>query len=344
MAAITPTELKSLQELCAEKFKENPNPLLKKFIEEKILNYHYLCEAYSDDYLKLASKFLVSKLPPNACILTTGSDGRKEKVCGKESPVEIVLYAENEEELKELSKQLAALTKGQALFFQKGLDLRTKDKSLLEMLNKVIPSRALHSQFLKGQEKEYQKYLKQAVNQIKEISIKDLANFRQNFCNPSQNDLKKCLENKSKDSVDLENKVILYDGGFKKRATKYIALRAVQYNLDLSICKHIQSIDEQTSVEFLKRMPSTTFELIQFLYDEKVIQSITLENVQTLQKSYNLCLIYLHLMQNLFEASHKEIKLTLSDENIKELRLALTNIQTILKKIKPTEFEPIKAK
>ncbi|NGX56561.1 MAG: hypothetical protein K1060chlam5_00804 [Candidatus Anoxychlamydiales bacterium] len=344
MAAAS-TSFPSLKELSYKTCMRDPDTSLSCFIQDNLKRYSALCASFSERCLYFDCSELSSLFDPDkVCILTTGSDGREEKASRNESPIELILYinVKDKEQVKIISAKIEAYIAKKPHFFQI-LDIKSEESSLYKMLEKVMPARPLHAKFLLGTKENLEKYTIQTVREIRSISPKDLKKFRVDFCNSHLAQLKKCLEGTEDQSISFKNNTISYDGkNFKKRSTKYVALRVVQYNLDLIICNYLKEIPEEEAIAFLKAMPRTTHELIEFLYKRQVLQGLTYEEVKTLQKSYDLCLIYFHFMQNLYEASHLEVTLKLNDANMQKVRESLKNIQVIIQKIKDFKFLPIK--
>ncbi|NGX50018.1 MAG: hypothetical protein K940chlam5_01628 [Candidatus Anoxychlamydiales bacterium] len=323
-------KIPTLAALSTKKFYESPEKATDSF-RVKHLD---LCSTFAQSILDRKAHLLSQNLLEGSyCIFTTGSDGRLEKLSDRESPVELVVYSSDNLH-KEVISKLQELVKDRKDFFQV-IESKNKNSKLCETLEKIIPTRGLHSRFLTGNKSEYESYLKELISQIKNMSIKDYATFKKDFVRFSISSLNKYNSNKLIDAVDLKNGLIFFDGkNFRKKATKYSHLRSIQYKLDKVICDHIRGkLSEKESFEFLTKMPANINDLIDFLSANKLLDKISVAEKETLKKAYNLSLMYLHIAQNLYVAMNTPIEIKLDESQSKELQDNFDATYKILQKI-----------
>ena len=131
---------------------------------------------------------------------------------------------------------------------------------------------------------------------------KDFKKFKKDFVSPSILELKKTLEKKTTDPVNLEEGTIKYDAVGYKKATKYCFLRAVQYSLDLIIYDFIrkEKNNEIACLNLLKNKPRSVTQLIDFLKENNLLNASFENNSEQLKANYELVLTYFHITQLLY--------------------------------------------
>ncbi|MFA5249941.1 MAG: hypothetical protein WC371_00835 [Parachlamydiales bacterium] len=335
----SPRGVLSLCRLAALAVSANPALAIENFKKKHTISEHYfaLCEHFSSRMLSETKNLLLEQLPQlsrqSFCILTTGSDGRSEKLNRSESPVELVVYYPEGETEETLCRSISALAKSNLSLFSQIDVKKASEHALCVTMQKIIPTRPLHSKILVGDETTFTNYLINFIKELKSMSAKDFKKFKKDFCEDSLRKLKKTSLGGASEDVDLDKGLIQYDGSYKKRATKYNLLRAIQYNLDKVICNFIREADEETSLDFLKHMPHNTFELIDYLSQKHLLDKFSSAEIAFLKEAYKTALIYFHVAQLLFTHLEKPVSLQLNARQTEELKATFQKTAELISRL-----------
>ncbi|WP_420420860.1 hypothetical protein [Simkania sp.] len=141
------------------------------------------------------------------------------------------------------------------------------------------------------------------------------------------------IEGIEKTPVDLSSGTIHYFPSLQ--ATKESLLVPIQKTLLLCIQRDIKSRHHwpKEYVWFLKQMPTTVPDLIDFLYSERTLPDLTEKEAHTLKSAYELGQDYLTLVSNHYASSRKPVEMKLNPDMAEELRVAYKEVHEILLKL-----------
>ncbi len=327
----------SLSEMGSAAFLKHPDTSIDHFR----LRHVSICEEFNRNNIEKTQKTLQGFLRPYAdkadtyCILTTGSDGRYEKLNKDQSPIELIIFTNQEQFDENLIKSIKDFISTHKDYY-KELDKKCLESKVCECLGRNIPTRGLHSKFLTGGSEQHRIYLKNLITEIKALSSKEYKTSKRQFYSSNLGKLKKCIIDRKDESIDFALGQLCYDSqGFNKRATKYTALRAVQYALDKIICDYIRKKDitPEQALAFLEKIPNNTMDLIDYLFNSQLLRSLSSSDIEILKKAYFLSLMYLHIAQHLCQGLKGPITIMLDEDHRKELEKSFSDIESILTRL-----------
>ena len=132
--------------------------------------------------------------------------------------------------------------------------------------------------------------------------------------------------------VNLKSGTLVYSSSL--RATHASLLTPIEEALDLCIIRSIQSGEHwpKEYAWFLQTMPQAVPDLIDFMFDERVLP-LSREEAETLKHAYKLGEFYSKTGLAIHRATNKPAKLTLSPDDAHSLRDAYTQAYAILLKL-----------
>lgn len=147
------------------------------------------------------------------------------------------------------------------------------------------------------------------------------------------NVLKKTVQGLENTPVDLDSGTILYSPFMQ--ATNESLLIPIQKTLKLCIVRDIQSRCHwpKEYAWFLEKMPKDVPELIQFMYDERVLSELTSAELTVLKHAYQLGFTYFDLGSSIYTATNSPVQLQLTPEDAEDLKKAYSQAYPILSKL-----------
>jgi len=132
--------------------------------------------------------------------------------------------------------------------------------------------------------------------------------------------------------VNLKSGTLVYSSSL--RATHASLLTPIEEALDLCIIRSIQSGEHwpKEYAWFLQTMPQAVPDLIDFMFDERVLP-LSREEAETLKHAYKLGEFFFKTGLAIHGATNKPAKLTLSPDDAHSLRDAYTQAYAILLKL-----------
>lgn len=226
------------------------------------------------------------------CILTTGSDGRREKLPPK-SPIELIVINSTEE----VTKSVKAITESFPLMFSNEIELRDKNRVIeYQPTGKIIPTRPLDALFLHGSEPVFNSYRQAFVTEALDCTGSDLASFRKDFYKPAKRCLDFGQESKNKESVFNLNEGLLHYNGQRIKSTKYTHLRSIQYRMAADVIK-------LKKADLFENCPPSIIERIYWLANKKLVNF----NADNIAKAYAFSLVWFHASQLQFLRGKNEL-------------------------------------
>lgn len=327
----------SLGSLAAKVVQENPKAL-KSYKEDGKLVGHSIkvsrMTLFDIGRLKAALENL--GLPPGTFIYTAGSDGRLEKSCRKESPVELIVLCDSETEGL-VEAKINTLIKSGFIPIDTRVEYKDPETSCLltcDSTSTICPSRFLHNLPLIGSDMQLDTLTLKFVKDLQDMPVKDRRKFKDNFVEKHTKDLFNTLDGKRPASeVDFKKGKVFYSG-LGRKATKYSLLRPIQYTLDLvlvdEIRKKTKSPEEYANI--LKMMPRRVPDQIDYMCQLGFLSQLSPDEIINLKQAYTLGLFYMQTAQHLASSTGKsDLELLIPDR--KELKKAYRETFFILNKL-----------
>ncbi len=329
----------SLANLAADALLQNPQQALKSYTDKDSFLQVYplkISEFTSFDLSQLQAAIQKLELPEGVLIYTTGSDGKLEKSCRSESPIELIVVCDSK--IKGVvAAKIDSLFKSKLLLIDRRIEYKDpKSDSLLICVttNTFIPSRFLHNLRLIGSDQQMEELTLKFVSDIQQMTTgkhSDRSKFVDGFVVKHTNQMNKVISGKDSNDVDLAKGVISYSG-MGRKATKYSLLRPIQYTLDLVLIDAIRS-KAKTQAEYaqiLRDMPRRVPEQIDYMREIGLLPRLSEEDVRDLKKAYTLGLFYFQTSQHLVSTRENgQVQFPISDKE--ELVKAYKDTQRILK-------------
>lgn len=329
-------KIPSLGALASQAVLKDSELALSKFKGDS-LNQYSLKIAYMTEFDLNRTKNLLKHLdfPKGVLIYTTGSDGRLEKACRKESPIEFIMVC-NSEDRPVVEEKINKLIESNLIPIDRVLEWKDPNKdSLVDCncyeLTSVIPSRFLHNLQLIGSEEQHQILTLKFVDELSKMNSNDRSKFRKKFVVEHTKQLTAIASGKATKDVDLAKGIIYFTGGGGK-ATKHSLLRSIQYSLDLVLVDAMRNKvkSPEEFVQILKEMPRQAPDQIDFMYNRGLLSKLSAQDIQDLKSAYALGLFYFQTAQHLHSSTGKPIEFVIP--NKEELAKAYQDTTRILAK------------
>lgn len=266
-------------------------------------------------------------LPSSAYICTTGTAGKLELTGDEKEPIRLCLVCDQSSKEQAVAKVRSVISK----HFVGNFPIEWKDASCqIKVGNICFPSHFIHQIFLTGDPNKLDGLFYQFVKEVQDMSGEMRQKFRKHFVANHIRRLYQVINGIDTQGVDLKNGVITYRGP-KQHSTKGSLLLPIQFVLDLRIIDAIRVLGHwpKDYVSFLKFMPRTIPELIDYMFQERLLPELCKQDIEDLQNAYRLGLFYSHRGQD-------TLKLTEAEKV--QLQQAYTNTQRVLGKINSLQF------
>ncbi|MBS0629494.1 MAG: hypothetical protein JSS30_04630 [Verrucomicrobia bacterium] len=327
----------SLASLAASAVLNQPELALKSYKDKCIQNYPLEIGKFTRfDLNRLGEALQKLELPKGVLVFTTGSDGKFEKSCRTESPIELVVVCDPEVK-DEVAKKITALVKSGLLPMDDRIEYKNpKSHSMItcDITKAVIPSRFLHKLALVGSDEQVDELTLKFVKDLQVMSGDDRRKFHKHFVQKHTGQMNKVIKGEDARDVDLAKGIISYTG-MGRKATKYSLLRPIQYTLDLVMIDAIRSATESPDryAQMLKNMPRGAPEQIDYMRGLGLLPGLSDEDVRDLKQAYTLGLFYFQTAQHLVSAGNRgQVQFQIPDRA--ELVKAYADAKRILEKIK----------
>lgn len=279
------------------------------------------------------------EFPEKVSIYTTGSDGRLEKTCRSESPIEFIMVCDSEER-PAAEEKIATLIQSGLFPIDNLIEWRDPNDSLIDCncykTKVIIPSRFLHHIQLIGSNEQRDELTEKFIADLARMNNKIRSKFRKKFVVQHAKKLAAVLAGEETADVNLAAGKIFFSGAGDK-GTKHSLLRPIQYSLDLVLVDAIRNkkITPQLFSQMFKDMPRGVVDQIDFIYQNGLLPQLSKEDIEDLKKAYILGLFYFQTAQHLFASQGKPIEFSIPDKE--EFAKAYQDTARILAKLNPSK-------
>lgn len=325
----------SLANLAADALLQNPQLALKTYKDSFLQSYSLKVSKFNEfDICRLQTAIQKLDLPEGVLIYTTGSDGKLEKSCRKESPIELIVVCDSK--IKgEVAAKINSLIKSGLLPMDDRIeykeDLSSDTLINCSITNTVNPSRFIHNFQLNG-----------SASQMDELSLKFVSEAQQmnrekfvkKFIREHYAQMNKVIEGTDTKDVDLTKGIISYSG-MGRKATKYSLLRPIQYTLDLVLIDAIRSKAKapEQYAQLVKDIPRGVPDQIDYMRGLGLLPRLSEEDVRDLKQAYTLGLFYFQTAQHLVTIGNGG-KVEFPIPDVEDLRKAYMDTKRILAKLR----------
>ncbi|MBS0629495.1 MAG: hypothetical protein JSS30_04635 [Verrucomicrobia bacterium] len=287
-----------------------------------ILDYNSKIQEYSLGEVSSVSKVLKKlELPSSAFVCTSGTAGKLELTGAGNEPIRLCVVCDRSD-LDDTSNKVGKCVSEQ---LKGNFRIEWRDPSHpVQIDDKCFPSHFIHQILLSGDPTKVDELYYQFVKEVQELPGEMRQKFRKHFVANHLGQLSQVVSGVDSESVDLNKGVIAACG------LKHSLLLPIQYVLDLRIIDAIRVLGHwpKDYVSFLKLIPKAIPELIDYMYQERLLPELSMEDVQDLQNAYRLGLFY---------CQNGEVIQCTDPERI-ELQEAYDNTHRILGKIDSGQF------
>jgi hypothetical protein len=331
------SKLPSLGSLAAQAVLKDSESTLKKFKDESLHKYSLTISHMTEFDIRRTEALLKDlDFPNGVSIYTTGSDGRLEKACRKESPIEFIMIC-NSKQRPVVEEKINKLIESGLIPIDKVIEWKDPETDSLVDCNcykikPIIPSRFLHNLKLVGSEEQLHELTEKFVSELSKMNSTDRSKFSKKFVTAHMKQLIEVSTGKETEDVNLAKGVISFSG-LGGKGTKHSLLRPIQYTLDLILVDAIRKKGKSTEefVQILKEMPRQAPNQIDFMYSHGFLSNLTPEDIRDLKNAYTLGLFYFQTAQHLYSSSGKPVEFAIPDKE--ELAKAYQDTSRILAKI-----------
>lgn len=323
--------------LAAESLLKSPELALKTYKDKFIHVYPLKVSQFTEfDLQRLQIALQKLNLPEGVFVYTTGSDGKLEKSCRKESPIELLFVCDLATKDQIIEKIDTLMKSGLIPIFDRFeyKDVKSPTLNFCDITKTLIPSRFLHNLHLMGSDEQLDELTLKFVADLQQMPGKDRTKFMDKFIKVHSKQMNDVLAGKEIVDVDLSKGVVSYSG-MGRKATKYSLLRPIQYTLDLMLIDEVRS-KKLTQIEYAKiliEMPRRVPDQIDHMYNLGFLPHLSPEDVSDLKQAYTLGLFYFQTAQHLVSSTGKgSVQFPIPDKE--ELVKAYIDTARILTKMK----------